>query len=227
MGLLGAIAVVAVGAAGAYAVSSFLDGGGPSGNPAVTTATDGASPVGDNVASVPNVLLTANRDRLALCVQSLDGMGQPIMLQKDGAAPVSTSAPDPVDAIKRAVAKLPEHPNWSQAELASYPAPVVTEGCASPPVLFHPSSDAGGLSAFGLTYGRLTTTPGYEKVMIFVAPPEALHAIGAESGTEVAEEFMCSGDNCFSVTRGLYLEPTTLTDLDVLSSLVAQAVGIE
>ncbi len=163
-----------------------------------------------------NLLLTANRDRLAICVSAVgfDSVAAQTAsdLQVQGKA-----------AVESVLTGLTDNAAWIRSNL-SQPAPVVDTPCPSQPGLY--DSTIPGFprkSAFDLV-GRTVTQPSY-RVLVYILPSSEIDRLAAYPFS--SEERMCFGDACAEVTTGLYLSPLDISDPVRLADLLRKAIGLE
>ncbi|HSH80694.1 MAG TPA: hypothetical protein VLA19_19375 [Herpetosiphonaceae bacterium] len=163
-------------------------------------------------AAQPNSLLTAGRDRLAVCVQPLSGAISP------------DEARAPVEAVLPAAL---QHPWWVADGLA---APVVETNCAptATPFLLQP----GATSILGKPSGNFNsldvTQPARFRLFVFVLPQTQIRAIFGDSPYRVApQEFLCREHQCSEVTTGIYVSPEELRDAAFLKLALQRGLGLE
>uniref|UniRef100_A0A831X2F6 Uncharacterized protein n=1 Tax=Thermorudis peleae TaxID=1382356 RepID=A0A831X2F6_9BACT len=159
------------------------------------------------------LLLTTNRDRLALCVE-----------------PVAAPTVDLEVARQRmdaALATLTQHPHWRPAGLAQN-APVVEIGCPGKPYLLEPGVSVKGGKPTGDPVAQRVDVPSRFRVFVYILPePELARIFGDTSIRRAPQEMFCEGDSCAEVTTGLYLSPREVHDAPFLSDQLAKVIGLE
>ena len=158
-------------------------------------------------------LLTANRDRLAVCVQ---GVGS---AASDGAAAR--------EWVARALALVAQHPQFAPAGLGGR-LPVVEEGCPHGPYLLEPGVFwENGIPIAGS--GRRVQEASHYRLFVFLLPPAELARVihGSLDIRRAAEEMLCQGHNCGEVTTGIYLTPEETRDEPFLIAWLTKGLGLE
>ena len=158
-----------------------------------------------------DLLLTANRDRLAVCVQ-------PIGVD----AGLTSSAKARIEDALQGVA---EHPYWQDMGLsAAVDSPVVDVGCPSDPPA--PDPDLG--VPIDNLLGHRVSEASYYRLFVFVLPQQELDAwVGGLNRRSGPQESICSGDVCFEVTTGLYLTAEEVDDVPFVVERLNKAIGLE
>ncbi len=147
------------------------------------------------------LLLTANRDRLAICVQAV---GVDSSLEAKAKS-----------AIETALVEVAKHPRWEATGLG-VASPVVDIGCPSGPA----SRDL---------ETQFVTEPSFYRLFVFVLPQEEFDVpfAGLPRLRTASQEVVCEGDSCGEVTSGLYIHSGELGDVAFLTDALAQGVGLE
>jgi len=164
-------------------------------------------------ARVSGALLTANRDRLAICVQ---GVG-------DATAAVTEAR----ERVEQALARVAQHPQFVPAGLGAGP-PVVDIGCPHGPYLLEPGVFwEDGIPITG--YGRTVEEASIYRLFVFLLPPEVLAGVihGRHDIRRTAEEMLCQGHNCGEVTSGVYLTPDEINDDRFLVEWLTKGLGLD
>jgi len=159
-------------------------------------------------------LHTANRDRLAICVDAI-GIDTDI----EGTAKTGIE-----DALK----DVANHPFWDDAGLDQQ-SPVVHIGCPQPPVVFQPGVEIISLGEKGIHVepGRVVSEASYYRVFVYIISPGELERIFHGGPPEATEESFRRGDNITGVTLGLYLTQDQLQSPEYLVRWLTKAVGLE
>jgi hypothetical protein len=165
---------------------------------------------GGQAVRVEGTLLTANRDRLRLCVQAA-----PRDPATEGRA---------VSLIQSALAELKgRHPRWLAAGLKEE-QPVVEPGCPSDPALLRPGAEP----IVGDPYTSRVTEPSKYRVFVFILPQAEIDRLFARWPLrQVVQEFICLGHVCPEVTSGLYLSMEEIENRQFLSDALAKSIGLE
>ncbi|HLB27206.1 MAG TPA: hypothetical protein VJN32_06110 [Dehalococcoidia bacterium] len=161
-------------------------------------------------------LTTANRDRLAICVQAV-GVDSSL----EGKAKASVEA---------ALIEVAKHPRWDASGLGVAP-PIADTGCPSPPSVLRP-----GVEIEQMGKGRIFVLPfpcveeaSYYRLFVFILPPAELERIFGEDYEQTLsqQEAFCGGQyGNMGVTGGLYLTPADLDDTQLLAEKLKRAVGL-
>jgi|FLYL01.1.fsa_nt_gi hypothetical protein len=156
------------------------------------------------------LLITANRDRLRLCVQAVP---------RDPAAEGRA-----VSLIQSALAELKaRHPLWRSAGLKEA-QPVVEPGCPSDPALLHPGAEP----IVGDPYTSRVTEPSKYRVFVFILPQAEIDRLFARWPLRQAiQESICQGHVCSEVTSGLYLSTEEIENRQFLYDALAKTIGLE
>jgi hypothetical protein len=156
------------------------------------------------------LLVTANRERLAICVQA-----------------VGTDAGAEMDVKRRIEALLPqlmEHPRWRPAGLGAAP-PVVDIGCPSDPALLRPGAHPKGGDP---SSSSLVLEASPYLVFVFILPQAEIDRLFSNwPYRKVPQENLCEGHVCFEVTTGLYLSPGEAQQAPFLLESLLKAIGLE
>lgn len=163
--------------------------------------------------NIRSLLLTPNRDRLALCIQPVAGSG---LAADEVRALVQTTLP-----------RVATHQYWAVAGLAVAP-PVVEVGCPSEPYLLRPGAAMAGAKEVGTAdLPRVANASPY-RVFVFILPEAQINAIfGVTASRAAVQELVRDGGQCGEVSTGLYLSPQELRDPQVLTGLLERAIGLE
>ncbi len=187
----------------------------------VTFQGSGSAQQGTGSQQVEGLLMTANRDRLAMCVQvvrsgrDLEAAG--------GRVAVEAKAKERVEAALVEVAK---HPYWQQRGLtAAVASRVVDAGCPSGP----PPVDSSYPKPIESISGHRVKEASYYRVFVFVLPAEELERLlGASDWREAPQEMLQVGVDVFAeVTTGLYISPQELGAPAFLEDLLEKGIGLE
>jgi hypothetical protein len=164
---------------------------------------------------VEGALTTANRDRLAICVQAV-GLDSSL----EGKAKASVEA---------ALIEVAKHPRWEASGLGVAP-PVADTGCPSPPAVLRP-----GVEIDRQGKGRIFVLPfpcveeaSYYAEFVFILPPAELERVfGKDPELTLADqETFCGEGGSVGVTGGLYLTAADLGDTHLLAEKLKRAVGL-
>jgi len=157
------------------------------------------------------LLLTGNRDRLAICVQGVNGA--PVDAQRSSSA---------IGGILQA---LKGRSDWSVTGLDVDP-PAVASGCNSEPFLLQPGvSFSNGVPDGGFAG---VATPSPFRVMVFVLEPEELDKVlGGSPVRHTVQELTCEEHMCSEVTTGLYVTAQELEDVPFMTKQLTYAIGLE
>lgn len=186
-----------------------------------TPATGSPSSLSATPASLNDtLLLTTNRDRLAICVEAVDQ-----------AKSVASEAKSRIETALQTLALLP---SWQNGGLAAA-APVVDVGCPSPPAAFRTDVRIGwsgaGQPALSPSEALAIDRPSKYLVFAFVYPDSEITKRSPQVDiTIVAQEYLRTGSDKFvQVTTGLYLTPGYLQSpySPYLKHLLAQAIAVE
>ncbi len=189
----------------------------------VTFQGSGSSQTGDGSKLVGGPLLTANRDRLAICVEAVefDIAGQ--MTSGDPALEALAKS-----RIEDALTEVAKHPRWEAAGLA-VALPLVDLDCPSPPSVFLP-----GVKLVSTGKGLLLAEPAhiveeasYYRTFVFIVSREKLAETFAGHYPLATQEWLRRGDNPAGVTTSLYLSPEQLQDLTYLTQWLTVEAGLE
>jgi hypothetical protein len=221
LGVLGALSVVAVGAASAYAVSSAFDDSAPSsdaaqGTPATVEAI--ATPVPEGGIEGGR-WRAVGRDRLALC---LAAVLDPNEIVASDSLPTSA-----MTTVASTLEGLKNEPIWDQYN-EGYPDPIVDEGCPGTPSLYDPEAGPYISQTFFHVRGRSVTEASYYRLHIYILPQEEIDKYDPPPRfwRFTSEEFFCEADSCSAVTGGLYVSASELEDSEFFTNLLAIAIGV-
>lgn len=161
-----------------------------------------------------SALLTANRDRLEICVEV-----------------VSPARAAPIDArqhIERALSQVTQHRSWRSARFGIGP-PTVTTGCPGDPFLLRPGVTVLDGSPSGSTrFPRVSDASRY-RLFVFVLSDQELKRViqGVFDVRTVTQEMLCYGRTCIPVSLGLYFSNSELANQQFLQDRLAQGLGLE
>jgi hypothetical protein len=170
---------------------------------------DPSRPGGSEYVGLP--MFTANRDRVAVCVQAID---------------VDISESYARDRIEVALADATENPSWERVGLPSA-KPRVDVGCPRPPAAFAPDVRAVETGK-GLYLDLLPVKQAsYYLIFAFVVPPEKRGEIfGTKRPVTTEEIFKLSIHEWSGVTTGLYLTADEVNDREFMVDCLTDAVGL-
>jgi hypothetical protein len=173
---------------------------------------------------VEGPLLTANRDRLAICVDAVGSAGD--FQIAGGAAALEASAKSTVEAALTDVAK---HPQWESSGLGLAP-PLVDIGCPSPPAVLRPGVEIeqmGKGRIFVLPFPCVEEASSYAEFVFILPPAEIERVFGKDPELTLADqETFCGEGGSVGVTGGLYLTPADLDDVPTLAEKLERAIGV-
>jgi hypothetical protein len=162
------------------------------------------------------LLDTANRDRLAICVQAV-GLDPSLEAKAKS-------------AIETALIEVAKHALWEASGLG-VASPAVDTGCPSPPAVLRP-----GVEIEQMGKGRIFVLPfpcvkeaSYYAEFVFILPPDELERVfGKDPELTLADqETFCGGQyGSVGVTGGLYLTAADLGDTQLLAEKLKRAVGL-
>jgi hypothetical protein len=159
----------------------------------------------------PGHLFTANRDRLAVCVQSLSGAALPGQAQA---------------AIQGVLPAALRHPWWD----ARLPVSVVETDCAPAvtPFLLQP----GAASIMGKPTGDFgplsVSTASRFRIFVCVLPQAQITALFGDSPYRTApQEFLCQEHTCDEVTTGICVSPQEQGNIAFLKLTLQRGIGLE
>ncbi len=158
-------------------------------------------------------LLTANRDRLAICIEAVDVAGSLEQTAKSQAEAALTEAA--------------KQPNWAQVGLAKVPS-IVDIGCPSPPALLAPSADITRTGKFGLVVNSapVVKDASYYRVFLFILSEDKLASTFAGEYPIATQEWIRrSQDEVTPATLGLYVGPQQAADSNYLAAWLLFLVG--
>lgn len=158
------------------------------------------------------LLLTANRDRLAICVGAVN-VGSAVEVEAES-------------KVEAALVDVAKHPHWNASGLG-VASPRVDAGCPAPPLATRPDVK---ITRWG---GSVLVEPvpivdeaSYYRLFVFILPASELDRIFQGALPLVDEQAYKSGDQIIGVTAGLYLTPEQLRDPTSLTEAIQRAVGL-
>ena len=163
------------------------------------------------------LLITANRDRLAICVQAV---GVDASLEATAKS-----------AIETALVEVAKHPSWEASGLG-VASPVVDIGCPSPPAVLRPGVEierlGKGLGVLTSPYPCVEEASYYKEFVFIVSPAELERIFGKDPELTLSQqEVFCGGaSGNTGVTGGMYLTPADLDDLNLLTEKLKRTVGL-
>ncbi len=184
----------------------------------VTFQGESTAQVGSGRQFVDNLLGTANRDRLAVCVQPVgfEGTGS-----EAAAAEQLQALAGPV--MEAALEEAQKHPQWDARGGAGPLSPVVDLGCPSGPA---PSD--GYPRAIERIIGHIVQEAGYYGVFVFILPDADLDQLLGGSAIRTAnQERIRDDDFCPPVSNAIYLKPGDLQDLPFVVNVLERVLGLE
>jgi hypothetical protein len=166
-------------------------------------------------------LITANRDRLAICVRAI-GLGEGV----EGAVEAEAKS-----AIETAMVQVAQNPQWSEPrfKLADNP-PLVETDCGAPSAVYEPVDPAIPADSL-LTHSRGVTEAGYHLFRVFVIPESEIDRLTGglprdRSIRLAPEEDIAIGPDVFeAVTYGIYLSPSEAKDSALLATWLEKGLG--
>lgn len=170
----------------------------------VTFQGDGEGQTGGGSEFTGTALLTANRDRYAICVDVVD---VPASLREAAK-----------DELERAFSEAQEDVAWAEAGLDEN-SPTVDVGCPRGPAALEPGaqirSDKYGLAVHGNT---TVEEASLYRVFVFVLSEDQLNATFGDALPVATQEFLrISIDQFMPVTMGLYVTLSHLDDHEYLA----------
>lgn len=200
----GGAAVVLLIAGVTLAVLTLLD---------VTFQGEGEAQTGLGSRLADGPLLTANRDSLAICVQSVDAA--------PSVEPVAQSA------MMSAIAELQKRPDWFTRKLDAG-QPRVDIGCPSAPSALLPDVRLlPSKRGFVVDPFPVVSEASSYRVFLFVLAKATLASKFPSGYPAVTEEFLKDGDDSLVVTSGVYLAPEQLSDTSYLARVLAFELGLD
>ncbi|OGO48290.1 MAG: hypothetical protein A2W34_06685 [Chloroflexi bacterium RBG_16_64_32] len=169
----------------------------------------GSGAAQQQVRRVEGLLLTSNRDRLAICVQAV---GVDSSLQKKAKS-----------EIEEALTEVARHPRWEASGLG-VASPVVDIGCPSPPSVYRAGVRLDRAGGKGLLVSPLVLVdePSEYRAFVFILPPSEFDRLFAGAEPYVSEELFAMGE----VTTGLYLSSAELNDQPSLTEKLKRPIGL-
>ncbi len=158
---------------------------------------------------VEGLLLTSNRDRLAICVQAV---GVDSSLEATGKS-----------AIEAALTEVAKHPRWEASGLG-VASPVVDIGCPSPPSVYRAGVRLQPGAGKGLVVypAVVVDEPSEYRAFVFILPASEFDRLFAGADPYVVEELFARGE----VTTGLYLSSDELNDQPSLTEKLKRPIGL-
>ncbi|MDO8616829.1 MAG: hypothetical protein Q7T33_14000, partial [Dehalococcoidia bacterium] len=167
---------------------------------------------------VDNLMATANRDRLAICVQPV-GFGDS---GSETAAAELQALAKPV--IEGALAEARDHPQWDARGGSGPLPPVVDGGCPAGPA---PTRSALPRPVEHIS-GHRVREAGYYTVFVFIVPDADLdQLLGGSTIRTANQETICDRDVCNPVSWAIYLKPGDLQDPSFVTNVVERVLGLE
>lgn len=146
--------------------------------------------------TIGGLLRVSNRTNLSLCV--------------DGAGGFSVSDDD-VDRVRNALETVLAAADDPPSE---YSDPVVSLGCPPPVALTGRRLSILDRHSLEVSPLESASDVSRHRFHVYVVPPEVYEtSFGGDTYATTAEEFICESDVCTSVTRGLYVTPSTSSDV--------------
>lgn len=170
------------------------------------------TPAPDGARFVHSALITANRDRMAVCVA---GVGK--------AKEAEAEAKLAIETALREIAKIDL---WERTAIPREPPPLVDVGCPYPPLFYttRPGALPGGCHARGVTSAH------YYRLFVYVVPQEELKRVLSNKqwicGRITNEEIIQMYDTAHSVTSGIYLADEELCDSRFVIENIEWALGL-
>ncbi len=183
----------------------------------VTFQGTGEAQQGSGSQRVEGALLTANRDRLAICVQAV-GVDRSVEATAKS-------------AIETALIEVAKHPRWEPSGLG-VASPVVDVGCPSPPAVLRPGVEierlGKGLGVLTLPFPCVEEASVYKEFVFIMSPAELERIFGKDPELTLSgQETFCGGQyGNTGVTGGLYLTAADLNDLNLLTEKLKRTVGL-
>ncbi len=180
----------------------------------VTFGGSGSAQQGSGSETIGLPLLTANRDRLAICVDAVD---------LDPAAAELAKL-----QLEAALKEAEKNQNWERAGF-DHPGPLVDTGCPSPPAVFLPGARI-RKSGFGLFVETVTdvSEASYYRVFVFVTPADKIREVFQGEYPIATQEILWHSPDEFSpVTLGLYFSPEELGTTSYVADWLLVAAGVE
>lgn len=156
---------------------------------------------GDNM-FIGGTLLTKNRSKMIVCVENVSSnRGKDVSNEKN------------VKKIEKQIQKLSnENKRYKEVYYDSVDVEV-TAGCSFTPFLNDPSNSHplyGGGSG-----DRVVEQPSKESLGIFIVDQDVIDKNFAKAPNRWSpEELICEGHECFEVTKGIYLTPDEIEDIN-------------
>jgi hypothetical protein len=163
------------------------------------------------------LLGTANRDRLAICVQAV---GVDPSLEKKAKS-----------SIEEALTEVVKYPRWEAAGLGAA-SPVVDSGCPSPPAVLRSDLKIDrlgrGLPVSTLPFPCVEEASYYAHFVFILSPAELERIFGEDPELTLADqETFCGGrSGNTGVTGGLYLTAADLDETELLTAKLKRAIGV-
>lgn len=181
---------------------------------AVATVTGQIPPRGErDPKRTESLLLTTNRDQLAICVQ---GIGVPAAASQDARQQVEARLP-----------QVARHPAWARGGLTGVRT-VVDTNCASEPYLLKPGVTYQDGSAAGSAPPVVTEPSRYRLFVYVLSPAELGRAIRGQRDVRYApQEVTCEAATCTTVTTAIYLTPDEFYNPQRLDEWLVKGLGLE
>ena len=162
-----------------------------------------------------DMLVTASRDRLRICVEAVD------VPQFDAA-----SAIQPITA---ALDDVSQHPRWSTSGYGRAGGPVVAVGCPGEPYMLRADVEVVDGKPAGLSPVPEVKDASTYRLFVFVVPEEKLESVirGNWNVRFADQEALCEGGVCFTVTNGIYVTPEELKDRAFLKEWLEKGLSLE
>lgn len=179
----------------------------------VTFQGAGEAQTGDGSTFVDTALVTANRDRLRLCIDRLDVSAVDLNSGKT--------------ALDQALSEASNHQFWEPSGLAEN-EPVVDVGCPTPPALFEPDAyvTERGFGLFVEVSTRVDEASPY-RTFVYVISKEKLQETFGENYPIATQETLKRSNHEFgAVTLALFVTPDQLQDRGFLSQWLLVTSGV-
>jgi hypothetical protein len=170
-------------------------------------------PPGSGAVFVEGALRTANRDRLAVCVDVVDGVASPEHAR---------------DSVKDAIDSVYYTPRWDRPELRNK-RPVVDIGCPSSPLVLR-TGVISGKTGTGLMAESASATvdeASYYALFVFVIADTTMSDVFRDAQHFASQEwFKHSIHLVDTVTTGIYLTPADLADEQLIADCMTLLLGL-
>jgi hypothetical protein len=161
-----------------------------------------------------------NRDRLAVCVQNAGAVSNSDNAPSEDAA---------VASVEAALIEVQKHPLWPGMNKSGLP-PLVEAGCDTKPAVYNPDPffDSASPQTFFDTRGRRVSEASYFRLLVFILPTKEFERLSGQPPYRwTVEESLCSGDVCYEVTTGVYLNTEEADDVALIADSLKKAIGLE